>query len=147
MPSTSKILPVRSAAPNVVCVLPRPAACPAEFLTSISASYAKAKAGQGDPEEVDLLRATAVIELIAGKQIAEQARGLQKQVTDVHKKLRKRDSAAEQAEQAEVPKTDRARGELIKLFKADLDIPADRDNGQEAGRAGVSGQPSAVQPR
>jgi len=53
----------------------------AEFLTSISASYAKAKAGQGDPEEVDLLRATAVIELIAGKQIAEQARGLQKQVT------------------------------------------------------------------
>jgi hypothetical protein len=119
----------------------------AEFLTSISAGYAKAKAGQGDPEEVDLLRATAVIELIAGKQIAEQARGLQKQVTDVHKKLRKRDSAAEQAEQAEVPKTDRARGELIKLFKADLDIPADRDNGQEAGRAGVSGQPSADQPR
>src|SRR6266702_8679463 len=37
----------------------------ADFLRSISASYAQAKAGTGDPEEADLLRATAVIELIA----------------------------------------------------------------------------------
>jgi hypothetical protein len=109
----------------------------AEFLTSISASYARAKAREGDPEDADLLRATAVIELIAERKIAERARLLQEQVTEVHKRLRLGDSAVEQTE---VPKADHARRELITLFKADLDIPPDGDNGQAAGRAGDSGQ-------
>src|SRR6266581_8024640 len=67
----------------------------AEFLTSISTSYAKAEAGKGDPEDADLLRATAIIELIAGSKIAKQTRLLQKQVTAVHKEIRKGGSAAE----------------------------------------------------
>jgi len=115
----------------------------AEFLTSISASYAKAKAGEGDPEDADLLRATAVIELIAGRKIADQARQLQIQVTGVHKKLRQGGSTVKQAD---VDDADRARRELIELFKADLDIPADGDIGQDAGRAGTSGQPGDDQP-
>ena len=45
----------------------------ADFLRSISASYAKAKAGKGDPEEANLLRATTVIELIADRKIAAEA--------------------------------------------------------------------------
>lgn len=114
----------------------------AEFLTSISASYAKAKAGEGDPEDADLLRATAVIELIAGSQIPDQARQLQIQVTDVHKKLRQGNSAVTQTD---VDDADRARRGLIKLFKADLDIPPDGDKGQDAGRAGTSGQPGTDQ--
>lgn len=94
----------------------------AEFLTSISASYAKAKAGEGDAEDSDLLRATAVIELIAEREIADPARHLQIQVTEVHKRLRKGDS---KVEQTGVLATDRARRELIKLFKADLDSRPD----------------------
>src|SRR5437016_11613402 len=35
------------------------------------------------------MRATAVIELIAGSKVAEQARLLQERVTEVHKELRK----------------------------------------------------------
>ena len=116
----------------------------AAFLTSISASFAKAKAGKGDPEEADLLRATSVIELIADGKISEQARSLQIKVTDVHGRIRQGDSAVEQEE---VPDVDHARRELIKLFKADLDIPLDSDNGQAADRAGASGHPDTDQPR
>lgn len=113
-------------------------------MTSISASYAKAKAGEGEPEDADLLRATAVIELIAGRKLADQARQLQIQVTDVHKRLRRGDSVVEQKE---VDDADHARRELIELFKADLDISPDGDNGQAAGQAGASGQPGTDQPR
>jgi hypothetical protein len=103
----------------------------ADFLRSISASYAKAKVGKGDPEEADLLRATAVIELIAERKIAEQARLLQKQVTDVHARLRQKDSGVEETE---VPKADQARRDLIRLIKADLDIPPDvEEDGHAAG--------------
>lgn len=108
-------------------------------MTSISASYAKAKVGEGDPEDADLLRATAVIELIAESTIADQARQLQIQVTDVHQKLRQGDS---KVKQADVDDADRVRRELIKLFKADLDIPPDGDKGQDAGQAVTSGQPA-----
>jgi hypothetical protein len=102
----------------------------ADFLRSISASYAKAKVGKGDPE-ADLLRATAVIELIAERKIAEQARLLQKQVTDVHARLRQKDSGVEETE---VPKADQARRDLIRLIKADLDIPPDvEEDGHAAG--------------
>lgn len=106
----------------------------AAFLTSISASYAKAKAGKGDPEESDLLRATSVIELIADEGISEQARSLQIRVTDVHGRLRQGNPAAER----ELPGVDHDRRELIKLFKADLDIPLDTDKRHKVDRAGVS---------
>ena len=92
----------------------------AAFLTSISASFAKATAGQGDPEEADLLRATSVIELIADEKISDRARSLQTKVRDAHGRIRQ-GSSAEQ----EVPDVDHGRRELIKLFKADLDIPFD----------------------
>lgn len=116
----------------------------ADFLRSISASYAKAKAGEGDPEEADLLRATAVIELIAERNIAEQARALQKQVTGVHARLRRKVSGVEETE---VPGADQARRDLIRVFKADLDIPPDVEDGDAAGEAGTSGQPGTDQPR
>lgn len=111
----------------------------AEFLMSISASYAKAKAREGDPEEADLLRATSVIELIADDKISEQARSLQVRVRDVHGGIRQGKSAAEN----EVADVDYARRELIKLFKADLDIPLDGDQDQR--RAGPRLQASQVQ--
>jgi hypothetical protein len=103
----------------------------ADFLRSISASYAKAKVGKGDPEEADLLRATAVIELIAERKIAEQARLLQKQVTDVHARLRQKDSGVEETE---VPQAEQARRVLLRLLQADLDIPPDvEEDGHAAG--------------
>jgi gas vesicle protein len=110
----------------------------ADFLRSISASYAKAKVGEGDPEEADLLRATAVIELIAERKIAEHARLLQKKVTDVHARLRQQYPVAEETG---VREADQARRDLISLFKADLDIPPDVEDDHQAGQARVSGQP------
>lgn len=115
----------------------------ADFLRSISASYAKAKAGKGDPEEADLLRATAVIELIAERKIANQARSLQRQVTDVHARLRQQDPVAEETG---VGEADAARRDLIRLFKADLDIPPDAGHDHAAGQAAVSAQPTTSQP-
>jgi hypothetical protein len=115
----------------------------AEFLTSISTSYARAKAGEGDPEDADLLRATAVIELIAEGKIADQARQLQVQVTEVHKKLRQGDPTVTQTD---VDDADHTRREVIKLFKADLDIPSDDDKGQDGGQAGTSGRATTDQP-
>jgi hypothetical protein len=116
----------------------------ADYLRSISASYAKAKAGKGDPEEADLLRATAVIELIAERKVAEQARRLQKQVTDVHAQLRQGESGVEETE---VLKADQARRDLVGLFKADLDIPPEVEDSHAEGQAGVSGRPGTDQPR
>jgi hypothetical protein len=116
----------------------------ADYLRSISASYAKAKAGKGDPEEADLLRATAVIELIAERKVAEQARRLQKQVTDVHAQLRQGESGVEETE---VLKADQARRDLVGLFKADLDIPPEVEDSHAEGQAGVSGRPGTDQLR
>jgi len=116
----------------------------ADFLRSISASYAKAKAGTGDPEEADLLRATAVIELIAERKIADQARRLQRQVTDVHAQLRQKDSGVEETE---VLKADQARRDLVGLFKADLDIPPDVEDDHAEVQAGVTVRPVGDQPR
>jgi hypothetical protein len=115
----------------------------ADFLRSISASYAKAKAGGGDPEESDLLRATAVIELIAEREIAEHARLLQKKVTDVHARLRQQNPVAEETG---VREADQARRDLIRLFKADLDIPPDVADDHQAGLARASGQSGTGQP-
>ena len=109
----------------------------ADFLRSISASYAKAKAGKGDPEEADLLRATTVIELIAEREIGERARLLQRKVTDVHARLRQQEPVAEDTG---VREADQARRDLIRLFKADLDIPLVPEDGYQAGQARVSGQ-------
>jgi hypothetical protein len=112
----------------------------AEFLMSISASYARAKAHEGDPEEADLLRATSAIELIADEEISNRARSLQIGVTEVHGRIRKGDSAAEK----ELPALDHARGELIRLFKFDLDTPLNGESGKVAARAGAIGRPSTA---
>jgi hypothetical protein len=103
-------------------------------LTSISASYAKAEAHRGDPEEADILRATSVIELIADEKIPKQARLLQIKVKEVHGRIRQGDSEAEK----EVPHVDHTRRELIELFKADLDIPLRSYSGKAASRAEAS---------
>jgi hypothetical protein len=113
----------------------------ADFLRSISSSYAKAKAGKGDPEEADLLRATAVIELIAESTISDQARMLQEKITDVHARLRQKDDTAEE----EAAEADQARRDLIRRFKTDLGIQVDGEDDHAARRAGVSGQPGTDQ--
>jgi hypothetical protein len=97
----------------------------AEFLTSISASYAKAAAHEGDPQEADLLRATSIVELIADEKVSEQARSLQKKVTEVHGEIRQAKTRAKRsAAEKKVPGVDDERRKLIKLFKTDLDIPS-----------------------
>jgi hypothetical protein len=117
-----------------------------EFLTSISVSYANAKAHKGDPEEADLLRATSVIQLVADEEIYKQARLIQVKVTDVHGGIRQA-KTKEEKEAAEKPVSDvdNARGKLIELFKADLHIPL--DGGQAGSRAWALGHPGTDQPR
>ena len=111
-----------------------------EFLTSISVSYAKAKAHKGDPEEADLLRATSVIQLIADERIYKQARLVQIKVTEVHGGIRQaKTKEEEKAAEKPVSGVDDERRKLIKLFKDDLHIPLDGNNGQAASRAEASG--------
>lgn len=120
----------------------------AEFLRSISASYAQAKSeaksvrtipqeakpSQSDtqeakpsqskvPEDANLLAATAAIELVADQTISKPARELSDRVICVHNKLRRDLSADEK----DVPKVNEQREDLIKLFQKDLGIlPGDQ---------------------
>jgi hypothetical protein len=89
----------------------------AELLRSISASYYQACAGGSNSEDANVLKATAVIELLAEAEIAEAARRLQVQVFETHEKIR---SEGREVAKEEIEKTDRDRLCLIKLFKSDL---------------------------
>jgi hypothetical protein len=60
----------------------------AELLRSISASFAQAYYGEGTSEDSNILKATAVIELLAEKNISEPARDLQVKVDSTHRLLR-----------------------------------------------------------
>lgn len=90
----------------------------AEFLRSISASYAQARSRAGDSEDANILRATTVIELIAEDKLAEQTRQLSNDVIEAHNILR--DGGSEK--DAGVDGVDTARKGLVDLFKADLGI-------------------------
>jgi hypothetical protein len=112
----------------------------AEFLRSISASYAQAeseaefqqshrsgtKSSQTDKpqqshksEDADLRAATASIVLLAKREIHEKASDLTEQIIKVHNRLRGGDSAA----QDDVSGVNSNRLALIELFKDDLGIP------------------------
>src|SRR5579863_3892248 len=90
-----------------------------ELLRAISASYHQACSGGDKSEDANILKARAVIELLAEPDIGEATRQLEQQVYKTHEKIRgeSREAAAE-----EVDKTDHDRKELIKKFQPDLGI-------------------------
>lgn len=90
-----------------------------ELLRSISASYYQACSGEGNSEDANILKATAVIELLAEPEIAESARLLQGQVFKTHETIR---SEGQEAATHGIEETNRARLALIQLFKPDLGI-------------------------
>lgn len=92
----------------------------AEFLRSISASYAQALSGQRTrAADAGLLAATAAIEVLCGRDVAGPARELADMVLDVHSEIAAGAGVAETV----VAETDRRRYEVIDLFKADLGLP------------------------
>jgi hypothetical protein len=95
----------------------------AELLRSISASYAQASSGGGNSEDANILKATAVIELLAKPSLAGKARELQEQVDCAHKILR---SQGREAASKEVEKSNDKRLELIVLFQKDLGVKKPR---------------------
>lgn len=95
----------------------------AELLRSISASYAQASSGGGSSEDANILKATAVIDLLAEPSVARAARKLQEQVDRTHKILR---SQGYEAASKEVEKANDERLELIDLFQKDLGVKKPR---------------------
>jgi hypothetical protein len=93
----------------------------AEFLSAISAGFSQAYYGEGKSEDARILKATAVIELLANPDIAKPARALQKQVDCTHRKLRK--EGLEAAER-DMEDTEQNRQALIEKFKNDLHMTA-----------------------
>jgi hypothetical protein len=98
----------------------------AEYLRSISASYAQALSGhRSRSEDASLLAATAEIEVLSGGDVAGPARDLATAVISVHFETAAGTGVAE----AVVADVDRRRYEVIDLFKADLGLkprrPAD----------------------
>jgi hypothetical protein len=89
----------------------------AELLRAVSASYAQASSGGGTSEDAALLKATAVIQLLAGSEIGSAARNLERQVGAAHALLRQ---SGYEAARAKIDAADQSRLELIRLFKADL---------------------------
>jgi hypothetical protein len=89
----------------------------AELLRSISASFSQAYYREGKSEDSNILKATAVIELLAEKNISEPARDLQVRVDCTHRLLR---SDGPVAAQDKIDETDKKRIELIAKFKEDL---------------------------
>ncbi|TDB77589.1 hypothetical protein E1264_37445 [Actinomadura sp. KC216] len=93
----------------------------AEYLRAISASYAQALAGQRTrTEDAALLAATAEIEILAGRNVAEPARALTDTVLHVHARI----SDGASVPVSDVEQTNDRRLALIELLKADLGISA-----------------------
>jgi hypothetical protein len=91
----------------------------AEYLRSISASYAQAMSGQRTrSEDAALHAATAEIEILSGLEVSGPARELTNTVIDVHSSL----AAGTGVPEAVVADVDRRRYEVIDLFKADLGL-------------------------
>jgi hypothetical protein len=91
----------------------------AELLRAVSASYAQAASGGGTAEDAALLKATTVVELLADSAVGSAARSLEQLVSTAHALLRR---SGYEAARAEVENADRARLDLIRIFKADLGI-------------------------
>jgi hypothetical protein len=100
----------------------------AEYLRSISASYAQALSGhRSRSEDASLLAATAEIEVLSGADVAVPVRDLTTTVISVHSGI----AAGTGVPEAVVADVDRRRYDVIDLFKADLGLkplrPADAD--------------------
>lgn len=93
----------------------------AEYVRSISASYAQALSGQRSrADDASLLAATAEIEILSGREVWVPARELTDTVIGVHSEIATGGGVPE----SEVADADRRRLELIDLFKADLGLTA-----------------------
>lgn len=91
----------------------------AEFLRSISASYAQAVSGQRSrSEDANLLAAVAEIAILCGEDVSEPARDLVNAVIDTHTRI----AAGAGETDALVADVDRRRYEVIDLFKSDLGL-------------------------
>jgi hypothetical protein len=91
----------------------------AEYLRSISASYAQAMSGhRSRSEDANLHAATAEIEVLCGEEVSGPARDLVNKVIDVHSKI----AAGTGVVEAVVDDVDRRRCEVIDLSKADLGL-------------------------
>jgi hypothetical protein len=88
----------------------------AEYLRSISGSYAEAMAGhRSRADDARLYAATAEIEVLAGRRVHLPARDLANAVIEVHSEI----AAGTGATEATVADVDRRRYKIIELFKAD----------------------------
>ncbi|HEY5987655.1 MAG TPA: hypothetical protein VIV12_14965 [Streptosporangiaceae bacterium] len=106
----------------------------AEYLRSISASYAQALSGhRSRSEDASLLTATAEIEVLSGGEVSGPARDLANTVIDVHSEIAAGTGVAETV----VADVDRRRYEVIGLFKADLGLKARRS--ADAARQAANG--------
>ncbi|MFI6588447.1 hypothetical protein [Embleya sp. NPDC050493] len=93
----------------------------AEYLRSISASYAQALSGQRSrSEDANLLAATAEIEILSGRAVSGPARDLVNAVIDTHARIAA--GAGAGVTDAMVADVDRRRYEVIDLFKSDLGL-------------------------
>ncbi|MGW1767344.1 hypothetical protein ACWCQL_25195 [Streptomyces sp. NPDC002073] len=104
----------------------------AEYLRSISASYAQAISGQRTrTEDAHLLAATAELEILSGPEVAEPARDLVDTVMKVHERI----ATGSGVPKAEVDAVDRRRLEIVDLFKADLGLPTRASTAHGSGRS------------
>ena len=93
----------------------------AEYLRSISASYAQAMSGvRTRSEDASLHAATAQIEVLCGVAVAGPARELTEMVINVHSEI----AAGTGVAQEIVDGVNRRRYEVIDLFKSDVGLPA-----------------------
>lgn len=96
----------------------------AEYLRSVSASYAQALSGhRSRTEDASLLAATAEIEVLSGTEVSVPARELTNFVIGVHSSI----AAGDGVPESDLEDADERRHKLIDIFKADLKLkPAQR---------------------
>jgi transcription initiation factor TFIIIB Brf1 subunit/transcription initiation factor TFIIB len=99
----------------------------AEYLRSISASYAQAMSGRRSrSEDANLYAAAAEIEVLSGEEVSGPARSLVEAVIEVHSGIAEGTGVAE----AVVDDVDRRRHRVIDLFKADLGLKTHPQRGR-----------------
>jgi hypothetical protein len=95
----------------------------AEYLRSISASYAQTKSGhRRASEDANLLAAAAQIEVLCRDKVSGPARDLVSKVIAVHHKIAAGTGVVDVEVEAEAEDVDRRRYELIDLFRDDLGL-------------------------
>jgi hypothetical protein len=85
-----------------------------KYLRAIDASYAQAVSGQGHSEDINIRAATAEIEMLSIKEIADAASALTNKVIEVHSSLPDSMNLVDEC--------NRERLSLVKLFRTDVGI-------------------------